>query len=81
MNNIQVITEFLGWCTVINYAVLLFSTLMIIAIGDWAKTIHSKLFRISKDQLDPMYFNFLANYKLAVFIFNLAPYIALKIMA
>ena len=80
MHNIQVITEFLGWCTVINYGVLLFSTLMIVALGDWAKTIHRKLFKISKEQLDPMYFTFLANYKLAIFIVNLAPYIALKIM-
>ncbi|MDC1436720.1 hypothetical protein N8303_05660 [Gammaproteobacteria bacterium] len=77
----QVITEFLGWCTVINYGVLIFSTLMITTVGDWAKEIHSKLFKISKEKLDAMYFNFLANYKLAIFIFNLAPYIALKIMA
>jgi hypothetical protein len=80
MNNIQIITEFLGWCTVINYGVLLFSTIMIVGVGDWAKSIHSKLFKISKEQLDPMYFNFLANYKLAIFIFNLVPYIALKII-
>jgi hypothetical protein len=61
MYNIQIITEFLGWCTIINYGVLLFSTIMIITVGDWAKTIHSKLFKISNEQLDPMYFNFLAN--------------------
>ena len=54
---------------------------MITTVGDWAKEIHSKLFKISKEKLDAMYFNFLANYKLAIFIFNLAPYIALKIMA
>lgn len=81
MNNLQIITEFLGWCTVINYAVLLFSTIMIMVVGDWAKAIHSKLFKISKEQLDPIYFNFLGNYKLAIFIFNLAPWLALKIIA
>jgi len=37
MNNLQIITEFLGWCTVINYAILLFSTIMIMVVGDWAK--------------------------------------------
>lgn len=81
MNNLQIITEFLGWCTVINYAILLFSTIMIMVVGDWAKAIHSKLFKISKDQLDTMYFNFLANYKLAIFIFNFVPWLTLKIIA
>lgn len=81
MMNIATVTEFLGWCSVINYSVLAISTVMLIVAGDLAKRVHGKLFNLSDDALNTMYFNFLGYYKLAIFIFNLAPYIALKIMA
>ena len=82
MVNIELVTEFLGWCTVINYALLAFSTVMLVTgIGDWAKGIHSRLFDIPRENLNAMYFEFLANYKLAIFVLNLVPYVALKIMA
>ncbi len=81
MTNIESITAFLGWCTVINCGLLAFSTAMLVtSAGDWAKGIHSKLFGIPKENLNSMYFMFLANYKLAIFVLNLVPYIALKIM-
>ena len=80
MNDLSVIAAFLGWCTLINYGILLLSTVMVYACGDWAKGIHSKLFNISEADLDALYFNYLGNYKLAIFIFNLVPYIALKIL-
>lgn len=80
--NVSILTEFLGWCTIFNYGVLAFTSVMLVTdAGSWAKGIHSRLFNIPEDKLDPMYFSFLANYKLAVLIFNLAPYLALKIMA
>ncbi|MBT8138877.1 MAG: hypothetical protein KJP25_03845 [Gammaproteobacteria bacterium] len=78
---IESLVEFLGWCTILNYALLIFSTLMLATkSGDWAKGIHSKLFKIPQENLDALYFSYLANYKLAIFIFNLVPYIVLKIM-
>ena len=81
MINIAALTEFFGWCTILNYGILAFATLMLItSTGDWAKGIHSKLFHFTKEQLDEKYFDFLANYKLAIFVFNLVPYITLKIM-
>ena len=79
--NISTVTEFLGWCTVLNYGILIFSTVMLVTrAGAWVKGIHSKLFDIPVGDLNPMYFRFLANYKLAVFVFNLVPYVALKIV-
>lgn len=80
--NVSMLTEFLGWCTILNYCVLAFSSIMLVtSAGNWARGIHSRLFSIPEDKLAPMYFNFLGNYKLAIFVFNLVPYLALKIMA
>jgi hypothetical protein len=75
----QLVT-FLGWCTVLNYGVLLVSTFFIVLLGDFAKNLHGKLFKLRSEQLDAIYFVFLGNYKLAIFVFNLTPYIALKIL-
>lgn len=80
MNDLSVITEFLGWCTLINYGILILSTVMLITCSDWVKGIHSKIFNIPESSLDTLYFNYLGSYKLAIFILNLVPYIALKIV-
>ena len=81
MSDIATITTFLGWCTVINMGLLLYSALMTTIFREPVKRLHSKLLGIDPDSLDAIYFNFLGNYKLAIFIFNLVPYCALKIMA
>ena len=80
MINVSVLSEFLGWCTLINIGLLCYSTVMIMLFGDFVKKIHGKLFRISESQLEITYFNFLGHYKLAILVFNLVPYCALKIM-
>ena len=81
MENIQYLLSFFGWCSAINISVLLFATVFLVSFGDFAKNIHSKMFHVPKDQLDLVYFKYLAYYKLSIFIFNLAPYFALRIMA
>ena len=43
--------------------------------------IHSNFFSLREDDLRRAYFDYLARYKIAIFIFNLAPYGALKLMA
>ena len=81
MENISTITAFLGWCTLINIGLLTYSSIMIIIFNKPVKKMHAKMVHISTEKLDEMYFNFLGNYKLGIFIFNLVPYCALKIMA
>ena len=75
------LTEFLGWCTVINIGLLLYMTVMITVFRGFVKRVHQRLFPLSDEQIEAAYFGYLANYKLAVLVFNLVPYCALKIMA
>ena len=75
------LTAFFGWCSVINVAVLIFSSLMLAAMKDSITVFHSKLFGVSRDNLATMYFQYLGNYKIAIFIFNLVPYLALKLIS
>ena len=78
---IETITTFLGWCSVINIGVLLFSTLMMIVVRDFAIKLHSSLFGVNPEELPIIYFQYLGNYKIAIIILNIVPYIALKLMA
>ena len=77
---IEQITAVLGWCTVINSAVLLLATLMLILMKDFAARVHGGLFRLSPAALEAQYFQYLAQYKLLILVFNLVPYLALRLI-
>tara|TARA_R110001583_G_scaffold171120_3_gene324623 strand:- start:2292 stop:2534 length:243 start_codon:yes stop_codon:yes gene_type:complete len=77
---LEVLTEFLGWASVINIAILLLSTIGLIAMRNAITGIHSKLFGLDEKDLGRAYFQYLAQYKIAIIVLNITPYIALKIM-
>ena len=81
MITIEVLKEFFGWCTVINIGVLVFTTVTLVCMKDSISSIHSKLFGIDHENLPLRYFDYLGNYKIAILVFNLVPYLALELMA
>lgn len=81
MDNLATLTTFFGWCTVINFAVLILASISLLSMRNWISSVHSSMFGISKKQLSNQYFQYLANYKILIFIFSFVPYLALKIMA
>ena len=77
---IETITTFLGWCSIINIGLLLFSTIMMIVVRDFAIKLHSRLFGVNPAELPIIYLQYLGNYKIAIIILNIVPYLALKVM-
>ncbi len=77
----EALTELLGWVSVVNIAVFTFATLMLIVMREAISKIHAKLFGLDETDLSRAYFQYLAQYKIAIIMLNIAPYIALKIMA
>lgn len=77
---IEALTELLGWASVINITILLLSTLGLIVMRGTITGIHSKLFGLDEKDLGRAYFQYLAQYKIAIIVLNIAPYLALKIM-
>jgi hypothetical protein len=53
---------------------------MIVLMRSTAMKIHGKMFGLSEEVLSKEYFRYLANYKIAIYIFNLVPYLALRIV-
>ena len=76
----ETLTELLGWVTVVNFALLVFSTIMLILLRGWVSNIHSRMFGLGEQDISRAYFQYLAQYKIAILMLNLTPYIALKII-
>jgi len=81
VDSIATLTTFLGWCTVLNIGLLAFVAILILAMPDSMARTHSKMFRVNEADLPRIYFQWMAQYEIATLVLNLAPYVALKIMA
>jgi hypothetical protein len=75
------LTSFFGWMTAINILVLIIVSLAVLTMRGLMATLHSRMLGVPEADLPALYFQYIANYKVAVFVFNLAPYVALKLMA
>ena len=78
--DIQTITAFMMWCTILNFALLWLSFLLCVFAADWAYSIHSKWFPIKRETYNTLIYSFLGLYKLLFFFFNVIPYVALLII-
>ncbi len=78
--SVEIVTELLGWLCILNIGLLLFSTILIVSMRETISDIHSKMFGLDKRDLGKAYFQYIAQYKIAIIVLNLSPYLALKIM-
>ncbi|MEM9398797.1 MAG: DUF6868 family protein [Verrucomicrobiota bacterium] len=81
MMNISKLTEFFGWCSLINLAILFFATFGLMTLRSWISKIHGKVFHLSEKELAQLYFSYLGHYKIIIMVFNITPYIALRIIS
>lgn len=77
--SLEEVAAVLGWCTVINFVVLIISTLALMFLQKFALQIHERISGASAEQLKPIYFQYLAQMKLLWIVFNLTPYIAIRV--
>ena len=71
---------FVGWCALINLALLTIWFGLFVLAKEWLYRLHGRWFDISKERFDAIHYGGMAGYKLAIWLFNLAPYIALRLM-
>jgi len=81
MNSMDTLTSFFGWCSVINVGLLSVATFVLIFMRAPVSRIHENMFDLSATDLSRAYFQYLAHYKIAILVFNVVPYIALKLTA
>ncbi len=81
MNSLETITEFLAWCTAINFGILLLATFFLTVMRSWVVQTHARIFGLNEDDLLRAYVQYLAHYKIAIIMLNFVPWVALKIIA
>lgn len=74
------IRHFFAWCALLNYAVLILWFVLTLVGRSLLMRICRWFFRISDETYDNGMFYGIMSYKLAIILFMLMPYIALKIM-
>lgn len=75
----EVLTSVFGWMAILNIAVLLFTTVMIVLLQDWIAGVHAGMFQMERPDVKRAYFRYLANYKILTLIFCIIPWLALKL--
>lgn len=76
--DINQISQFLLYSTLLNYGLLLIWFLMISCAKDIVKRIHGCWFQLSDERFDAIHYQMMGNYKLLIFVFNLSPLLVLK---
>jgi len=79
--SVEMIRDVLLWCGVINMGLLLVWLVMFTLAHDWIYRMHSRWFKLSVETFDSIHYAGMAFFKLAIFVFNIVPYIAMLIAA
>jgi len=78
--DIQTLQSFFGWCTILNIAFLILTSIILAAAGDPVYRLHSYLYRLTRDQFNGAVYSWIGAYKIATTAFFLVPWIALEII-
>jgi hypothetical protein len=76
---IAILRDFLLWCAIVNYAVLIVWFLAFTFAHGWLYRLHTKWFRLSENQFDVIHYSGMAVSKIAALSLNVVPYIALRV--
>jgi hypothetical protein len=77
----EVMRNFLLWCTIINYGVLIVWFLIFVLARDWMHRIHGRWFHLSDEQFDALHYAGMTVFKIGIILFNLVPFIVLCIVS
>ena len=78
--SLEMLSNWLLVCGLINMAILMLWGMMFIFARDWIYKVHTKWFKLSDEKFDSIHYLGMALYKLVIFFFNLVPYFALLII-
>lgn len=78
--DIQTLTRFFMWCTIINVSLMTFWFAAYALAPDLVYRTQSKWFPISRENFSLVFYGFLGIFKIVVLVFNIVPYVALLII-
>jgi len=78
--DIQTLTSFFMWCTIINVCFLIFLALIYLVAPNLVYRLQSRWIPISRETFDVIFYSFIGFFKVVVLVFNVVPWIALVII-
>lgn len=69
----------LGWCTVVNFGFLLLTMIVLVCFKNQVQRIHAVMTGLSNEELSRFYFQYMGQLKLLWIVFNLTPYLAIRV--
>ena len=78
--DIQTLTNFFMWCTIINGGILIMWTVFCAFTPNLVYRTQSILFPLPRETFDVVIYAFLGLFKVVFLVFNVAPYVALLII-
>ena len=78
--DIQILTSFFMWCSIINGGLLTIWTLAHLAAPDLVYKTQKAFFPMPKETFTVVFYSFLGLFKIIFLIFNLVPYLVLLII-
>lgn len=79
-NLFNMLAKILIRCFLYGMILLVFVFVFFLLVDDWAYSIHSKWYQITKDQFDLIMYVSMSFIKLSLFVWFLLPYIAIKMV-
>ena len=80
MNSLETLTVFFGWCTVLNFGLMILMSVFVMGMRGTMTSMHTRMFGVSEADLPRCYFQILAHFQSLILVFSLGPYFALKFM-
>lgn len=77
---VQDVRDVFFWCLIMNVGLLLWWFLVFSLAHDWVYRIHGRWFTLSEERFDAIHYLGMVIFKIAIFMFNIVPYIALLIV-
>ncbi|MEE9351392.1 MAG: hypothetical protein V3U78_03970 [Thiotrichaceae bacterium] len=78
--DIQTLTSFFMWCTIINGGVLVLWSLLFMFAPDFIYRLQNRWFPIPRETFSSIIYALIGLFKIFFYVFNLVPYLALLII-
>jgi hypothetical protein len=79
---VDIIRDVLAWSSAINIGILLFWLLLLLLLAhDFVYRFHGKWFKLSEEKFDAIHYALIGFFKLSIILFNIVPYLALRIVS
>ena len=78
--DVQVLTRFFMWCTVLNVGLILIAFLLWVLAGDFVYKTHIKWFPMPRETFNVVWYSVLGMYKILFLVLNVVPWAALAIL-